>query len=612
VPFTYGSSFPGLLSQDPERFFSQFIRLTNAVNQIKYGVGSEALVAPSTQPRPEAPLGMEFRLDGRVYNQAARNAGEVLAAIKGVSTSLSRQAEILVELKGLAATASSNGTTLDSRVQLNASAAALVGEYNALNSSTAYNKLKLMSGAVPSLNLQLGYGENYSTVPLNGYTTRQAPDGYAAAVVSANSTAYGSNSQGFSGADVNGDGRDDVLIQGAPGAARTVAIAITTSAGISGDDSEGKITLSGLVNDSALVDVDGDGKVDVLAATSKGIEVAYGNGDGRFSASSVLADGAVSSVSIGDINGDGTSDIAAVSNTGDIHSLIGSGARMFSSSAIVTGIASAQASAVGDVNGDGYSDIAIIDTNGDLYSFLGAANGTLSGQKLMGNVGGGVGSYELAVGEFNGDGLLDYAVTGSTSSKVIFGQTDRTVSETKSFALATGASNVTVADLNGDGRADIAARIDSSKVAIYSGSGDGDFSSSSASFTGSALGVADLNGDGAADLVGRSGSYYASAMANTKPSTAIPYLDLTTKRGGSEALEALSTLELSVNLQKLSVEGTSKILTSTVTSLTNQASAYFATADKLKEAYTNRYLSPNSMLSSQARLVSTLLRTLFA
>jgi hypothetical protein len=101
-------------------------------------------------------------------------------------------------------------------------------------------------------------------------------------------------------------------------------------------------------------------------------------------------------------------------------------------------------------------------------------------------------------------------------------------------------------------------------------------------------------------------------MANTKPSTSIPYLDLTTKRGGSEALEYLSTLELSVNLQKLSVEGTSKILTSTVTSLTNQASAYFATAEKLKEAYTNRYLSPNSMLSSQARLVSTLLRTLFA
>lgn len=612
MTFTFGNNFTSLLSQNPGQFYSRLIELTNSLNQLKYGVGSNSSFIQQNKNSSDDPLGMGFRLNSRVYGQAASNASDALTAVSSISTSLSRQGQILTQLKDLATTASSSSTTLDSRLQLNATAATLVDEYNSLNVTTSYNKLKLMDGSLSSFDVQLGYGSNQYTVTLNRYTTRQVGSGYGKTDFSAVASPYGAATQGFSSADTNGDGRDDVLTQQTPWLSHNVSIAISGPTGVVGAGTETKVVLTGLVNNSKFADVDGNGVVDVLAATSAGIEVAYGNGDGTFGASQILSAGNFGSVNLTDISGDGTSDVTAVASNGDVTALVGAGGGSFSASTISTGIAGVTSSTVGDINGDGYSDLAFINSNGDLYSLLGAADGSLASPTLAGNVGGGTGTFELSSAQLNGDGRLDFVVAGPLTAAVFFGQADNTISTSARFDLAVGADQFAISDLNGDGHKDILARLDSSNVAIYSGDGTGKFSSSTFAFDSSSIGVADLNGDGVSDLVGQALGYYSSAIANTKTTTAIPYLDLTSKQGGSQALSALDSLQTNLDLETASIHGTTSVLTSAISTLTKTATLNLATADRLKEAYVNRYTSPYSALFEQANAASALIRALLA
>src|SRR5438445_3188752 len=68
----------------------------------------------------------------------------------------------------------------------------------------------------------------------------------------------------------------------------------------------------------------------------------------------------------------------------------------------------------------------------------------------------------VAVGDFNGDGRLDLAVTNASSYdvpgtvSVLLGNGDGTFQSALSFAAGTDAASVAVGDLNGDGRPDLA------------------------------------------------------------------------------------------------------------------------------------------------------------
>jgi hypothetical protein len=62
----------------------------------------------------------------------------------------------------------------------------------------------------------------------------------------------------------------------------------------------------------------------------------------------------------------------------------------------------------------------------------------------------------LAVGDFNGDGLLDLAVAGAGGTRVLLGNGDGTF-QTTTVGYATGSSiGVAVGDFNGDGLPDLA------------------------------------------------------------------------------------------------------------------------------------------------------------
>ncbi len=122
--------------------------------------------------------------------------------------------------------------------------------------------------------------------------------------------------------------------------------------------------------------------------------------------------------------------------------------------------------AVGDFNGDGKADLAITNKNSNSVSVLfnttatGAASPTFAGQVTFGT---GTTPISVTAGDFNGDGKLDLAVVNLSSGNVsVFLNTTATGAASPSFAPSTvfsvGSDPValTAADLNGDGKLDLA------------------------------------------------------------------------------------------------------------------------------------------------------------
>jgi hypothetical protein len=111
----------------------------------------------------------------------------------------------------------------------------------------------------------------------------------------------------------------------------------------------------------------------------------------------------------------------------------------------------------------------------------------------------------VALGDFNGDGRLDLAVTNFSDNTVsiLLGKPDGTFAAKTDIPVTAGPGRVAVGDFNGDGKLDLAILNGSDTVSILLGNGDGTFQTHVDYPTGhlpSSLVVADFNHDGKADL----------------------------------------------------------------------------------------------------------------
>src|SRR5919198_187859 len=122
------------------------------------------------------------------------------------------------------------------------------------------------------------------------------------------------------------------------------------------------------------------------------------------------------------------------------------------------------------------------------------------------NVPAGNGPYASAVGDFNGDGKQDLAVTNVTTSSVaiLLGNGNGSFGAPATFPVGNNPSSIAVSDFNGDGKQDLAvANLGANTAGIYLGNGAGGFSLSANVRVGDgpySVTVGDFNGDGKPDV----------------------------------------------------------------------------------------------------------------
>ncbi len=169
--------------------------------------------------------------------------------------------------------------------------------------------------------------------------------------------------------------------------------------------------------------------------------------------------------------------------------------------------------AVGDFNNDGLLDFAVGGgTTGGIQVFLGKGNGTFQLPTTISTPT----VYSIVAGDFNGDGNLDLAVTnactgcgeGNTVLRVFLGNGKGAFPSIKRISLVSNSIFPAAADFNGDGKLDLYRLgedfYDGPYFDIWLGNGDGTFARGSG---GSFLpygsdypAIADFNGDGKLDV----------------------------------------------------------------------------------------------------------------
>ena len=288
------------------------------------------------------------------------------------------------------------------------------------------------------------------------------------------------------------------------------------------------------INAAAVGDFNGDGKLDVVSINSGGAEfeldVAIGNGDGTFQYPIVQNLFSISqptpyAIAVGDFNGDGRLDVAlwgvsGAGNSSEVVIFLGNGNGTFNLGGTYAAPNSTDFNPgsnslfVADFNGDGKLDLAALTPYNGVFIFLGNGDGTF--QPAVGystvdpNHPNNYTAPGMAVGDLNGDGKLDIAVTESSGMAVLLNNGNGTFGTATYYdsgiAPFQSQKGIAIGDVNKDKKNDIVITDYYGNVVLYLNQGSGKFAVKGVI---AKLGVsypwlvsiADINGDKKMDVV---------------------------------------------------------------------------------------------------------------
>ncbi len=319
--------------------------------------------------------------------------------------------------------------------------------------------------------------------------------------------------------DFNGDGIPD-LVAPNPGSNNA---SILLGDGKGGFTSGSPVVVGSTPLGVAVGDFNSDGITDLAVANfdPNTVSILLGNGDGTFreaTGSPVAVGTNPDYVAVGDFNNDGIADVA-VTNSGanTVSILLGDGSGRFTEVQPRVAVGSVpRGVVVGDFNGDGIADLEVANQGSNTVSILlGNGDGTFDTSQVAV----GTNPFGVAVGDFNGDGFADLAAANllDNTVSILLGNGHGTFTQAPGSPVAVGnvPRSVSVGDFNGDGIVDLAVTdSNDNNVRILLGNGIGSFTQAPGSpvaVGGRPYGVsvADFNGDGVADL----------AVANLLPNT---------------------------------------------------------------------------------------------
>ena len=307
-----------------------------------------------------------------------------------------------------------------------------------------------------------------------------APGAATASFAAQMAFATGRGPHSVTTADLNGDGKPDLIV--ANSAANTVSVLLNTTAPGAATPSfaaqQTFATGSGPFFVRAA-DLNGDGKPDLIVANGDSNTVsvflnttAPGATTPSFADQQTFATGhEPDSVTAADLNGDGQPDlIVANDSSNTVSVLLNTTALAITSPAFAAQQSSATGSspvsvAAADLNGDGKPDLIVANKTSNTVSVLlnttaaGATTPSFAAQQTFAT-----GGYPVSVAaaDFNGDGKPDLIVANYHSNTVSVllnttapGPTTPSFAAQQTFATGTYPRSVTVADINGDGKPDL-------------------------------------------------------------------------------------------------------------------------------------------------------------
>jgi hypothetical protein len=274
-------------------------------------------------------------------------------------------------------------------------------------------------------------------------------------------------------ADMNKDGKPDAVLAGNSNAGAVLSILINQGGGKFAAEKD--YSLPSAPVSLAVGDFNGDGFTDVaVGVSSNGVYVLLGRASGTLGAPvKIDASSQPSSLAAADLNGDGRADLVIADQgflspgtsqqvNGALHVYFGNANGTFTAAAAPAITATNYSLvAIGDLNKDGKPDLIVGgnvagttfgQSTPNIYTLLGAGDGTFQAAQVTPLTGAdGLGAQSIALGDFNGDGMLDMAVGNPNDyTEVWLGLGDGTFAQSL-LALEQQPNALGATDLNGDG-----------------------------------------------------------------------------------------------------------------------------------------------------------------